>query len=62
MTQSQYKYSPSLVAAIIWASLYSIAFAITFVLCIKNRAWVWQAMVFAAGSKSLLVVLRLHDY
>ena len=48
--QSHYNYSPSLPAAIIWACLYSIAFAITLFKWVKYRAWVWWVMVLAAGS------------
>ena len=55
LSQSHYNFAPSLPAAIIWASLYSIAFAVTFFQWIKYRAWVWVVMVLAAGSKPLLI-------
>jgi len=50
MVLSHYNYTPSLDAAIVVAILYSIAFALTFFLWLKYRAWVWVVMVVAAGS------------
>ncbi|KIM95606.1 hypothetical protein OIDMADRAFT_133677 [Oidiodendron maius Zn] len=58
LSQSHYNFAPSLPAAIIWASLYSIAFAVTFFQWIKYRAWVWVVMVLAAGMESGGYIVR----
>jgi hypothetical protein len=52
VVRSYYHYEPSLVAAVIFAALYGLAFIATVVQWVRYRAWVWLAMVVASGSMS----------
>ncbi|TVY20544.1 Protein RTA1 [Lachnellula arida] len=57
-TQSHYEYDPSLAAAIVAATLYTLAFAATFILWIRYKAWVWVVMVVAAAMESIGYIVR----
>jgi hypothetical protein len=60
MAISHYNYTPSLVAAVVVAALYSVVFTLTLFQWVRYRAWVWAMMVLAAASKSFPQKPREH--
>ncbi|TVY41356.1 Protoporphyrin uptake protein, partial [Lachnellula occidentalis] len=57
-TKSRYAYDPSLATAIVAAALYTLAFALTFILWLTYKAWVWAVMVVAAAMESIGYIVR----
>ncbi|KAJ6090484.1 RTA1 like protein-domain-containing protein [Penicillium sp. IBT 16267x] len=55
---SYYRYDPSLAVAIVAATLYSIAFVLTFIQWIRCKAWIWVVMVVAAAMEAVGYIAR----
>ncbi|KAH6678341.1 RTA-like protein [Halenospora varia] len=58
MVRSKYPFSPSLPAAIVVATLFTIAFLLTLIQWVRYRSWVWLVMVLAAAMEGVGYVIR----
>ncbi|KAH8663098.1 RTA-like protein [Tricladium varicosporioides] len=58
MVRSKYAYDPSLPAAIVVATLFTLAFFLTATQWIRYRSWVWLVMVLAAAMEGVGYIIR----